>query len=73
MEGGGMTEWDVSQQEAHQRLDGDRGSNLVEYTLLLALILIVCLSALTVFGRNATNKMNCAGSVISQEIPNVTC
>jgi Flp pilus assembly pilin Flp len=68
-----MTEWDVSEREAHQRLDGDHGGNLVEYALLLALILIVCLSALTVFGRNATNKMNCAGSVISQEITNVTC
>ena len=68
-----MTERDVSDREAHRRLEGDSGANLVEYSLLLALILIVCLSALTVFGRNATGKMSCVSSVITAEITDQTC
>ena len=68
-----MTERDVSHREAHRRLDGDQGANLVEYSLLLALIVIVCLSALTVFGRTATGKMSCVSSVVTGQIPNMRC
>jgi Flp pilus assembly pilin Flp len=67
-----MSDQDVSHREAH-RLNGDAGANLVEYSLLLALIVVVCLSALSVFGRNATKKMSCVSSVITNEIANATC
>jgi Flp pilus assembly pilin Flp len=67
-----MPEPDVSVRET-RRLEGDAGSNLVEYTLLVALIVIVCLSALTVFGRNTTQKLSCVSSAISNQVGNVTC
>jgi Flp pilus assembly pilin Flp len=56
-----------------QRIAGDRGSNLVEYSLLMALIVVVCLGALTLFGRNATNKMSCVSSTITNQVSNVSC
>lgn len=58
---------------AHPRLASDTGANLVEYSLILALIIIVCLAALTVFGRNATNRMSCVSSVITSQATNATC
>ncbi len=50
----------------HERLSGDAGSNLVEYAMLIALIFVVALSAVQLFGRNATSKMSCAASAINQ-------
>ncbi|MEZ5322879.1 MAG: hypothetical protein R2698_12545 [Microthrixaceae bacterium] len=38
----------------HRTLDrarSDRGANLVEYTLLIALVVLVCLAAVTEMGR----------------------
>jgi Flp pilus assembly pilin Flp len=67
-----MRDPDVSVEEAH-RLDGDTGSNLVEYALLMALIVVACLSAVTLFGRNATAKMSCVSSVITDAVPNARC
>jgi pilus assembly protein Flp/PilA len=52
--------------ETHQRLSGDEGANLVEYAMLMALIVVVCLSAMQAFGRNAASKMSCASSAVSQ-------
>jgi Flp pilus assembly pilin Flp len=63
----------VSAREAHRRLTGDTGSNLVEYTLLTALIVIVCLSALTVFGKNATGRLSCVSSVITAQNATQLC
>lgn len=54
-----------TEREIPQRFIGDSGSNLVEYSLLVALIFVVALSAVQVFGKNATNKMSCASSAIS--------
>jgi hypothetical protein len=39
----------------------------------MALIVVVCLSALTLFGRNATNKMSCVSSTITNQVSNVSC
>ena len=33
-----------------RRVDGERGAILVEYTLLIALIVLMCLAAVTQFG-----------------------
>ena len=51
--------------EAHQRLSGDEGSNLVEYAMLMALIVVVCLSAVQMFANNANKKFSCSSSSIA--------
>lgn len=51
----------------HRRLEGDEGSNLVEYALLVALIILVALSAVRFFAANASSKMSCAASTIEAE------
>lgn len=35
----------------------DRGASLVEYTMLMALIVIVCFSAISYFGGETSSKM----------------
>jgi Flp pilus assembly pilin Flp len=67
-----MSDPEVGPHQVH-RLDGERGSNLVEYSLLMALIVVVCLGAITMFGRNATGKMSCVSSVITNQVTNATC
>lgn len=62
----------VADQEP-SRLSGDEGSNLVEYSMLIALIVVVCLSAVTFFGNTATSKMDCASSAIVNQVGGVTC
>jgi len=47
------------------RCRGEDGANLVEYAMLMALIVLVCLSAVQLFARNANAKMSCAASAIS--------
>ena len=44
----------------------DRGSSLVEYALLLALIAVVCLGAITAFGgANGGNVSKSADSIVT--------
>jgi len=62
-----------SNTEPASRLSGDTGANLVEYSMLIALIVVVCLSAVTFFGSKATSKMNCASSAVVNQTGNVTC
>ena len=45
--------------------DTERGASLVEYALLVALIAVVCIAAVTILGKNASNKFNQVGSSIS--------
>ena len=44
--------------------DSERGASLVEYALLVALIAVVCIAAVTILGKNASNKFNSVGSSI---------
>ena len=44
--------------------DTERGASLVEYALLVALIAVVCIAAVTLLGKNASNKFNTVGSSI---------
>ena len=53
--------------EPVNRLNGDLGGNLVEYSMLLALILIACLAAVSMFGRVTTSKTYCVQSAIVNE------
>lgn len=39
-------------------MSGDSGASLVEYTLLLTLIAIVCLAALTAFGSTNSDSVD---------------
>jgi Flp pilus assembly pilin Flp len=48
-----------------KRLRGDSGASLVEYSLLLALIAFVCISALSLFGvTNGGSVNNSASSIV---------
>ena len=42
----------------------ERGASLVEYALLVALIAVVCIAAVTVLGKNASNKFQSVGTSI---------
>ena len=55
------------------RLSGDEGANLVEYSMLIALIVVVALSAVTFFGEAATSKMDCASDAIVDQVGGVNC
>jgi Flp pilus assembly pilin Flp len=55
------------------RLQGDSGANLVEYSMLIALIVVVCLAALQTFGSKAASKMTCDSSAVSNQSGGVTC
>ena len=44
--------------------NSDRGASLVEYALLVALIAIVCIAAVTLLGKNASNKFRSVGNSI---------
>ena len=45
--------------------DSERGASLVEYALLVALIAVVCIAAVTLLGKNASNKFNTVGNSIA--------
>ena len=46
------------------RCSGDDGGNLIEYSLLIALIALVCISAASFFAEATSDKMVCSGSAI---------
>jgi len=46
------------------RLGGDEGASLVEYALLLALIVVVCIGAMTFLGSSLDTNMSSAGSMV---------
>ena len=46
------------------RFEDERGASLVEYALLVALIAVVCIAAVTLLGKNASNKFSSVGSSI---------
>jgi len=45
--------------------DDERGASLVEYALLVALIAVVCISAVMLLGNNASTKFSTVGNSIS--------
>ena len=44
--------------------DDERGASLVEYALLVALIAVVCIAAVTLLGKNASDKFASVGGSI---------
>lgn len=49
-----------------RRVAGDEGASLVEYALLMALIALVCISAVTFFQDQTTNKLSSSASTIHE-------
>ena len=43
----------------------ERGASLVEYALLVALIAVVCIAAVTILGKNASDKFDSVGGAVS--------
>lgn len=54
------------------RFRGDDGANLVEYAMLIALIVLVCLGGISLFARNTSAKLSCTGSAIGNQV-GATC
>jgi pilus assembly protein Flp/PilA len=46
------------------RFDDEKGASLVEYALLVALIAVVCIAAVTLLGKNASQKFDSVGQSI---------
>ena len=43
---------------------GERGASLVEYAMLLALIVVVCVAAVTFVGASTVESLSSTGSVL---------
>lgn len=50
---------------ALSRLPSERGANLVEYSLLLLLVVIVCVGAVAYVGRETPDGMSTLGSALN--------
>jgi Flp pilus assembly pilin Flp len=48
-----------------RRFGGDEGASLVEYALLVALIAVVCISAITYFQTETTKSLSESASAIN--------
>ena len=62
----------VALQYLRARLGSERGASLVEYTLLVALIAVVCIGAIQVLGNGADATLTEVGSEISGVTPTST-
>jgi len=51
--------------EPSGRCSGDGGASLVEYALLLALIVVVCIGAVTFLGGNLSSSMSKSASSVT--------
>jgi Flp pilus assembly pilin Flp len=60
-----MEAHDNPQRDPAGRLRGDEGSSVVEYAMLIALILVVCLGVLQSFGHTNGGLVNGSASTIS--------
>jgi pilus assembly protein Flp/PilA len=49
-------------------LHDDRGPTAVEYAVMLALIIVVCISAVAIVGANASNTFNFVGTRIQGDV-----
>lgn len=60
--------WEMSQSEQLdaqvERMSDDRGASFVEYALLIALIVMVCFSAMTVLGNQTHDRLDNTASQI---------
>jgi pilus assembly protein Flp/PilA len=52
------------QREIGRLVRDEEGASLVEYVLLVALIAVVCIAAVTLLGKNASNKFTTVGNTL---------
>ena len=50
-----------------QRVDGDKGAGLLEYTLIIALLVILVISAVTTLGQSVARTYNVAAETLSNQ------
>jgi pilus assembly protein Flp/PilA len=48
-----------------QTAEGDRGASLIEYALLVALIAVVCISAMSFFGGAVSSQYSSVGASLN--------
>ena len=49
----------------HAKVSSERGASLVEYTLLVSLIALVCFGAVTFLGREVSDSISSAGTSLN--------
>ena len=54
------------QHELRRLVCDEEGATLVEYVLLVALIVVVCIAAVTLLGKSASGKLSQGGTTIKQ-------
>ena len=54
------------QHELRRLVCDEEGATLVEYVLLVALIVVVCIAAVTLLGKSASGKLSQVGTTIKQ-------
>ena len=59
-----LTSYEYASAWLQARCKTERGASLVEYALLVALIAVVCLSALAFFGKSVSSKFSQQGSCV---------
>jgi pilus assembly protein Flp/PilA len=59
-----MSDFDKNVEKTEESKKEDKGASLVEYALLVALIAVVCLVALRLLGRKASQRFSMIGSAI---------
>lgn len=60
------TQWDFVASYVRARFgDTEKGASLVEYALLVALIAVICIAAVALIGRNASETLNSAGESVN--------
>jgi pilus assembly protein Flp/PilA len=47
------------------QFEGQRGASMVEYSLLLVLIALICIAAITVLGQSGSSTFDSTGSIIA--------
>ena len=55
----------ITPREPTGRCRGDAGAGLVEYALLLALIVVACITAVTYLGNNLSSNLSRSNSQIT--------
>ena len=56
--------WAYLQATIRTRIKDERGASLVEYALLLALIVVVCIGAITLIGNTTNNTLSKTASAL---------
>ena len=59
-----VEQWVALRSAGRRRVRDERGASLVEYALLLALIVVVCVGAITIIGDSTNNTLSTTASIL---------